>query len=407
MAHQKGLLSPDEPAEAWHGPALTFLTHVFCDPAIERRYLAAAATQDRGRLAGVLLLATLLSLAGAAGFVLPPADAAPPMAWVPNALQTGVCLLTAAILLKLRRPRSLETLAFLFGVLFAAASCIVLALRPDDAGAAMLVGAITLLYVGLPVRLPILAPLMATLSGALIAAWSVRDPMPSAAAVISLCAWAWVMNLMGLMAVRTVRRALRVQWAQAQALHHAAAHDDLTGLLNRRAFDRALMREWANGQRSGNSLSLVMLDADHFQLQNNCAGHGCGDECLRDIAAAVESCLQGPGEIAARIGNDAFACLLPNTGEQGARGMAERMMTLLRGTAVAHPCGPQGPFVTFSIGVATARPVTGHSAWELSALAENLVSNAKMDGRNHIRQHTLGAPRQTEETGLLADAPGD
>ncbi|MEJ0047801.1 MAG: GGDEF domain-containing protein [Rhodospirillales bacterium] len=141
-------------------------------------------------------------------------------------------------------------------------------------------------------------------------------------------------------------------------------HDGLTGIGNRRLFEQSLAREWGEGQRTNAPLSVLLVNVDHFSLLNDCIGYAAGDRCLKEIGAAIGGCLTGPGDVAARIGGDEFACLLSDTGEQAARAVAEQIVTTLRAAAIAHPCSPLGPHITVTIGIATARPMKFHNGWD-------------------------------------------
>lgn len=387
MANNPGRGTAAEAIEAWQGPAIVGLTHVFADPDVERRFLVSVARQNRHRLVTLVAVAALLAVASTLAGVF---GSAPRPIW-PGLLQLGGVAVFAMILTRLHGATAVERLALLFGVFFAVTSCIALFAVPDDADGALVTGSIALLFLLLPVRLAHLAPLAASASGALVAAWSIRDPAPPTSAIIELCLWVWVLNLLGIMIVRTVRLALRTQWAQAQSLLEMHTHDGLTGIGNRRLFEQSLAREWGEGQRTNAPLSVLLVNVDHFSLLNDCIGYAAGDRCLKEIGAAIGGCLTGPGDVAARIGGDEFACLLSDTGEQAARAVAEQIVTTLRAAAIAHPCSPLGPHITVTIGIATARPMKFHNGWELTALADRLLRAEKQDGRNRIGQQTLGA----------------
>jgi len=405
MANHPGRFAATEPPEAWHGPAIVGLTHVFADPDVERRYMSAAERHSRRRLAMFVVVAALLCVASTVVFLAPSfaAQVARPV-W-PSLLQLGGFAGFGIALTRVRHAAAIEWIGLAFGVFFAATCCVALVELPDDAGGAVVMGSIALLYLLLPVRLTLLAPLAACFSGALIAAWSIRDPAPSANAIVELLLWVWVVNLLGLMVLRTVRLALRTQWAQAQTLLHMRTHDGLTSVANRRFFEKALAREWVEGQRTVAPVSLVLVNVDHFRLLNDCIGYAAGDACLREVSTTIEACFTGPGDLLARVGGDEFAGLLADTGEQAARAVAERIMATLRAAAIAHPCSPIGPHVTVSVGVATARPMKFHHGWELMALADRLLHAAKQDGRNRIGQQTLGAaPPPAPPGGRRVDA---
>ncbi len=376
--------------EAWHGPAIVGLTHYFADPDVERRFASAMVVPNRRRLLFLVGVSGLLSAVSILATVLhlvsdqPSADSL-----LPRIIQLGLCAVGALAVMRAQSPRVIEVLAFGFALIFMTMRCIMISRLPPDASAALMVGGLAFLYFGLPLRLAILAPLMAAVSGAMLAAWFAHAPSPSS--VMSVVEWVWVINLLGLVAVRTMRLTLRRQWSQSQGLRHMATHDGLTGIANRQYFDQAVSREWRRCHAAGTPISMILVDVDHFKMLNDCVGHAAGDSCLRDLAIILENSALRPADLVARTGGEEFSILLPNTAERGARVTANRIAAAIANATMAHPASPIGPYVTVSVGVATAHPREGFSDWELSALADRLVYRAKQDGRNRIRQESLGS----------------
>jgi len=96
-------------------------------------------------------------------------------------------------------------------------------------------------------------------------------------------------------------------------LEKLGTSDSLTGIPNRRAFDKTSDQEWARGLRSSLPLSFCMIDIDFFKQFNDNYGHGLGDECLKHVAAALRGCVQRPGDFIARYGGEEFVAILPAT----------------------------------------------------------------------------------------------
>jgi diguanylate cyclase (GGDEF)-like protein len=97
------------------------------------------------------------------------------------------------------------------------------------------------------------------------------------------------------------------------ALQRAAMVDPLTKIANRRHFDSFLEKEWQRAMRSGQPLSLVVLDVDHFKLYNDTLGHPAGDACLQQVAQAIASHALRPTDLAARYGGEEFVLLFAET----------------------------------------------------------------------------------------------
>jgi diguanylate cyclase (GGDEF)-like protein len=171
----------------------------------------------------------------------------------------------------------------------------------------------------------------------------------------------------------------------SRMLSRQAMHDGLTGLANRRAFDETLEREIRRAARSGQPLSVIMIDIDHFKTYNDCFGHPAGDECLRVVARTIQGCLKRSGELAARYGGEELVVLLPGSDATGALAIAETMRLAVRGVAIQQ--APRlGGVVTFSAGVATCMPEqVGDDSQTLVRLADAALYAAKLAGRDTVR----------------------
>ena len=108
-----------------------------------------------------------------------------------------------------------------------------------------------------------------------------------------------------------------------------AYRDDLTGLRNRRLFDERAIEEWSRAARLGNHLSVVLIDLDNFKAVNDSLGHLAGDDVLRWTGQFLTENSRN-FDVAARIGGDEFALLLPHTDERGLTSVLGRMRRALR-----------------------------------------------------------------------------
>ena len=160
--------------------------------------------------------------------------------------------------------------------------------------------------------------------------------------------------------------------------------DGLTNIGNRRIFDKTLIQEWNRGQRAETSLSLVMLDIDHFKQFNDLYGHLAGDACLQSLAYALAQSGRRSGELVARYGGEEFVILLPNVDQFSAYEAAQHIQQLIASLAIPHAQSPTG-IVTFSIGVASVIPSSEQLPSELVQLADAALYDAKLAGRNCIR----------------------
>lgn len=160
--------------------------------------------------------------------------------------------------------------------------------------------------------------------------------------------------------------------------------DSLTGLANRRNFDRFLHEEWRRCMRAKAPISLIMIDVDHFKQYNDDFGHAMGDHCLRFIADALRQSVSRPTDLSARFGGEEFAIVLGQTDRAGAYKFAENLRyKIMSSSAEAELPRP----LTISLGVATLSPQTADSELTLIEKADEALYNAKHAGRNQTCCH--------------------
>jgi diguanylate cyclase (GGDEF)-like protein len=161
--------------------------------------------------------------------------------------------------------------------------------------------------------------------------------------------------------------------------------DALTGIANRRLFDRRLAEEWLRALRHGLPLALLMVDVDFFKRYNDRHGHTAGDACLQRVAALLAGCARRADELLARYGGEEFVLLLPHCAPDDACVQAERCREVVDAAAIPHDDSPLGRAVTLSIGVATI-PLGADEAdpQHLVRLADAALYRAKREGRNRV-----------------------
>ncbi|MDX8125863.1 diguanylate cyclase [Methylomonas sp. OY6] len=140
---------------------------------------------------------------------------------------------------------------------------------------------------------------------------------------------------------------------QTDELRMLSMQDGLTNIANRRAFDKALSREWQRACRSGHSLSLIMLDIDFFKSYNDRYGHLAGDDCLRAVANCLARHVKRPSDVVARYGGEELAVLLPGCGLEEAYDIAESIRQEVSRLRIAHAGSTLPSTITVSAGIAT------------------------------------------------------
>lgn len=190
---------------------------------------------------------------------------------------------------------------------------------------------------------------------------------------------------------RTLQELQKAKIALQQAnqeLQRLAIIDDLTQVFNRRHFYSYLTQAWHRLLKEQADLSLLLCDVDHFKRYNDAFGHQAGDRCLQQVAQALQEVVRRPTDMVARYGGEEFAVILPNTKSEGAIHLAQKMQLHLDLFQISHPHSSVGPYVTFSIGVASTIPKAEQTPDVLIATADQALYAAKEQGRNRIVLHT-------------------
>jgi len=135
--------------------------------------------------------------------------------------------------------------------------------------------------------------------------------------------------------------------------------DGLTGIANRRTFEKFLEREWKSSMRHTQPATAIMMDIDFFKLYNDTYGHQAGDDCLKKVARTIEKSLRRPGDLVARYGGEEFVAILSDTSQKGAFSLAEKVRASVEALEIPHQASPVNKFVTISLGVASRVPERG------------------------------------------------
>jgi diguanylate cyclase (GGDEF)-like protein/PAS domain S-box-containing protein len=168
-------------------------------------------------------------------------------------------------------------------------------------------------------------------------------------------------------------------------LRQQSIHDSLTGLANRRHFDRRLDEECRRAARSGEPLSLLLIDVDTFKGFNDAYGHQAGDLCLGQVADALRQRLRRSGDLLARYGGEEFAAILPATDAARAAYLGEEIRADVEALAIPNQASAHS-VITVSLGAATTdhqgeAPIEPRS---LVASADRALYEAKAAGRNQV-----------------------
>lgn len=181
-----------------------------------------------------------------------------------------------------------------------------------------------------------------------------------------------------------------------QELRTANAHikelaetDALTGLANRRGFERILNAEIRRCRRQGKPLSLALVDIDHFKLFNDRYGHMKGDATLKDVGTAMLNAIRRPGDCAARYGGEEFVVVLPDTDLSGAEHVCRGIQEAVASIAITNEASPFGR-LTVSIGIAGVSTISRDHNWtelrdHLLQSSDAALYHVKASGRNGVK----------------------
>lgn len=161
-----------------------------------------------------------------------------------------------------------------------------------------------------------------------------------------------------------------------------ASMDALTGLSNRRQFDKVLTDEIHRINRSDELFSLILLDVDFFKFFNDTYGHVAGDDCLRQIGGVLNEAVKRNSDHAFRYGGEEFACILPFTDRKGAKVITEEIKGNIAKLAIPHEKSQVSKIVTISAGVLTIDIMSHIPPSGLTDICDSLLYHAKKSGRN-------------------------
>ncbi len=191
----------------------------------------------------------------------------------------------------------------------------------------------------------------------------------------------------------TSRKKAEEELARANAaLERMARVDGLTQVANRRCFDETLEREWRRMEREQKPFSLLLCDIDFFKKYNDTYGHQVGDDCLRQVAKALENSVLRPGDLVARYGGEEFVLVLPGIDLDGALLVANRILESVQALQIEHRASTVSPHVSISVGAACHLPGHPGSAEELVVRADQALYQSKEQGRNRA---TASAPEKS------------
>ncbi len=169
-----------------------------------------------------------------------------------------------------------------------------------------------------------------------------------------------------------------------EILKRLSSQDGLTGIANRRYFDKYVEREWRRAIRDNSPIALIICDIDFFKAYNDTYGHQRGDDCLKKIAEVISNAINRPGDMVARYGGEEFVVVLTNTDIKGASFVAEAIRKKVEAMGILHESSSISKVVTISLGVTSTIPGQNTSPDGLIIAADEALYQAKQGGRNRV-----------------------
>ncbi len=161
--------------------------------------------------------------------------------------------------------------------------------------------------------------------------------------------------------------------------------DALTGLANRRHFEKILDLEWKRSLRESTPITVIMIDIDHFKQYNDTYGHVAGDKCLRNVAQTLAKVISRPTDLVARYGGEEFVIILSNTEDREGK-VAAKCVKEVAKLRIPHKSSPVENYVTISAGSATYAIVPpDQPPRTIVKKADKALYAAKKDGRNRVK----------------------
>ncbi len=235
-------------------------------------------------------------------------------------------------------------------------------------------------FLGLQFRISLLSASLAAVSFVVSACLSgLALPL-----TLRSCVYLLATLIGGAIAALQIETRSRSSFLESHLISELAQRDALTGTKNRRVFNEHLVRIWQQAVADRRSLSILLIDVDHFKAYNDRYGHLAGDEALRSVARSVQAFVQRPLDILARYGGEEFSAILYDMPGGEAKEIAERMRRAVMDLGIEHRGSRTAEMVTISIGVAAIEPSDDRECQGALQLADQALYEAKVRGRNTV-----------------------
>ena len=178
--------------------------------------------------------------------------------------------------------------------------------------------------------------------------------------------------------------AIRHDVTDKKIIETLAITDVLTGLYNRRHFNKIIVKEISRAKRDGKFVSFLILDVDYFKQYNDTYGHQKGDKVLEEIGIVLQKNTKRASDFAFRLGGEEFGILFSGLNESESLGFAEKVKDDIEALKIEHSANSASKYITASFGLVVQKGETTQSCEKTYLLADKLLYNAKESGRNRV-----------------------
>ncbi|MGB3750990.1 MAG: diguanylate cyclase [Arcobacteraceae bacterium] len=178
--------------------------------------------------------------------------------------------------------------------------------------------------------------------------------------------------------------AIRQDISDKKRIEELSIHDELTGLFNRRHFNKIFPEEINRAVRNKKNLYFMMMDVDNFKLYNDNYGHQEGDNVLKQIGIVLNSCSKRAGDFAFRLGGEEFGILYSSDSVEQAKVFANSIKNKIKQLDIIHEYNLPSGLLTVSAGLAYSKPNETFTVEELYKKADEFLYKAKENGRDNV-----------------------
>lgn len=391
-----GRFNPDEfPDSAYARELRTGVARLCFAPELEALYAQAHLERLRLRVRIWFSLNCLLALFGIAGWAFGQAPRG--LVWWAYALADAAAFVLAWLAWTSAYERRYMPVARVLVPILGASIAVFIA-QGMASGIGQLIGVLTInilavfFFAGLLFRAALLAT--AAILTAFTAAAMHYGGAPTLLAGLPMLL---IIAIIGIVSYRDIERSYRRNFLESALMAELIARDELSGLMNRRAFDEHMLRLWQHAQRDRRSMAVLMIDIDQFKAYNDAHGHQAGDGALRTVAQLLKGSARRPLDLAARYGGDEFVAVLYDLSREHVADIAEHLRRAVQEAVLKPASGPGGTeataaiapaagatTVTVSVGVGVVVPVMGRTFQGAVQLADEALYQAKQSGRNCV-----------------------